>query len=186
MNEKNTIEDLFGQLRESFDREVPPKGHRERFLDRLQGADQRTGGARQAGWWRPLSIAASIVILLGASFFFFRSQPSMEQQVAEIAPEASETTFYFASVVQQQVQQLEELGSPETQPMIDDTLRQLAQLEADYQKLEQDLIDGGNSKMILSAMITNFQTRIDLLQDVMTQIEQIKQFKNESDATHTI
>ena len=186
MNEKNTIEDLFGQLRESFDRESPPKGHRDRFLDRLQGADKHSGGARQRAWWRPLSIAASVTILLAASLFFFRSQPSIEQQVADIAPEASETTFYFASVVQQQVRELEALGSPETQPLIDDTLRQLTQLEADYQKLEQDLIDGGNSKLILGAMITNFQTRIDLLQDVMTQIEQIKQFKNENDATNTI
>jgi hypothetical protein len=186
MNEKNTIEDLFGHLRESFDTEAPPKGHRERFLDRLQGAGQVTGGGRQRGWWRPLSIAASVVILLGASFFFFRSQPTVQQQVAEIAPEASETAFYFTSVVQQQVQELEELGSPETQPLIDDAMLQLAQLEANFQKLEQDLIDGGNSKMILGAMITNFQTRIDLLQEVMMQIEQIKQFKNESDATHTI
>jgi hypothetical protein len=53
-------------------------------------------------------------------------------------------------------------------------------LETDYKKLEQDLIQGGDSKLILSAMITNFQTRIDLLREVMERVEEVKQFKNES------
>jgi hypothetical protein len=106
--------------------------------------------------------------------------------VAEISPEVSETSNYFANLVNQQVKELELESSPETQPLIEATLRQLDQLESDYRKMEQDLVGGGNSKLILGAMIRNFQTRIDLLQDVMMQIEQIKQFKNDTHATQTI
>jgi hypothetical protein len=70
--------------------------------------------------------------------------------------------------------------------MIADALRQLETLEKDYLKLEADLVAGGNSKFILSAMIQNFQTRIDLLQEVMNRVEEIKQFKNESHESNTI
>ena len=63
---------------------------------------------------------------------------------------------------------------------------QLNKLEINYKKLEQDLLNGGNSKLILSAMITNFQTRIDLLQEVMDKIENIKTFKNYDDENITI
>jgi len=63
---------------------------------------------------------------------------------------------------------------------------QLQRLETGYQNLEQDLVNGGNSKLILSAMITNFQTRIDLLQDVIDQISTIKTLKNQNDANFTI
>jgi hypothetical protein len=35
-------------------------------------------------------------------------------------------------------------------------------------------------------MITNFQTRIDLLQDVLDQVENIKNLKNYNDANYTI
>ena len=78
------------------------------------------------------------------------------------------------------------MSSPETQPLIEDTLLQLEKLESDYVRMEQDLVAGGNSKMILSAMIQNFQTRIDLLQEVMKRIEEVKQFKNENHETNVI
>ena len=182
MNQKNTLENLFEELQGSFDTGQPSDGHRERFLRRLaEQGDGGIAGARRNSWWRPLAIAASVAIFMAASVFMFKPEPTMAQQVAEISPEVSETSFHFANLIQLQVQQLQEQGSPETQPLINEALQQLEGLEADYQKLEQDLIDGGNSKLILSAMITNFQTRIDLLQDVMSQVEQIKQFKNNSD-----
>ncbi|MEJ2584544.1 MAG: hypothetical protein P8Z38_05700 [Robiginitalea sp.] len=110
----------------------------------------------------------------------------METRVAEISPEVSQTSRYFAGLVSIQVQELQKMGSPETEPLIEDTLRQLELLEEDYQKLEEDLVSGGNSKLILSAMIQNFQTRIDLLQDVMVRIEEIKQFKNETHENNTV
>ena len=68
-------------------------------------------------------------------------------------------------------------STPETQKLIADTLIQLRTLDTDYKKMEQDLLNGGNSKLILSAMITNFQTRIELLNEVLEQIEEIKNFK---------
>ena len=181
MNEKNTLESLFENLEGSWDLQEPREGHRERFSRRLDGR-AASPGRRSALWWKPLSIAAGILLLFGIGFITLRQETSLETQVAEIAPEVSETSRHFAGLIRQQVQELELQDSPETRPLIEDTLRQLEQLEADYRKMEADLVAGGNSKLILSAMITNFQTRIDLLQDVMLEIEQIKQFKNDSNA----
>jgi hypothetical protein len=81
---------------------------------------------------------------------------------------------------------LEGARTPKTKKIIDDTMVQLNKLDANYKVLEQDLLDGGNSKLILSAMITNFQTRIDLLQDVLDQVENIKNLKNYDDENFTI
>lgn len=186
MKQNNSIEELFGKLEGSFDLASPPDGHRERFLDRLEQSDSRNDSSGSNPWWRHLSIAASIALLLAASVFLFRPEPSLQDQVANISPEVSETSMYFAGLVSRQVEVLKEMGSPETQPLIEDTLRQLEKLELDYVRMEQDLVAGGNSKMILSAMIQNFQTRIDLLQEVMKRIEEVKQFKNENHETNVI
>ncbi|MBC2840198.1 hypothetical protein [Robiginitalea sp. SC105] len=185
MKENDTIESLFGDLRGSLDLREPAEGHRDRFRERL-GKQAGRSSRRRLNLWRPLSIAATVALLLTASVFLLRPDASMEEQVASISPEASQTSHYFANLVAQEVQELEALSSPETRPLIDDALRQLQQLEADYQRLESDLVEGGNSKMILQAMINNFQTRIDLLQQVMEKIEEIKQFKNENNATNVI
>jgi len=189
MNQKDPIESLFKQLQGAYDQAEPAAGHRDRFLMRLEGKQQgvvQLPVKRRINWWRPLSIAATVALLVSASVFLMRPDASLEARVAKISPEVSETSSYFANLVNQQVKELELESSPETQPLVEATLKQLDQLEADYRKMEQDLLGGGNSKLILSAMIRNFQTRIDLLQDVMVQIEQIKQYKNDTHATQTI
>ena len=109
---------------------------------------------------------------------FYTSSPSINEQVVEISPEISKTEFYFANLIEQEVNKLQSESSPETKKIIADTMIQLDKLEKNYKSIESDLINGGNSKLILSAMITNFQTRIDLLEDVLNQVEEIKNIKN--------
>ena len=104
----------------------------------------------------------------------------------EIAPEVSQTEFYFVNVIEEQIQQLKNEKSPETAKLVADTLIQLEKLETDYETLEQELVNGGNSKIILNAMITNFQTRIDLLKEVLSNIENIKNIKSHYDENITI
>lgn len=185
MKEEN-IDALFKALEGNFDTATPPAGHKERFLEKLQPSGVVSIGKKKKSWWKPLSIAASIAVLFAVGMGIVNSNPSIEQQVAEISPEASQSHFYFASLIEQQVQELESKSSPETKKMIEDAMLQLDKLEANYTKLEQDLLGGGNSKLILSAMITNFQTRIDLLQDVMNRIDNINNFNTLNDENFTI
>lgn len=183
----NNLEDLFKKLDGSFDLNEPPQGHRERFLEKLNHQNkviplQRT----KSVIWRPLRIAASILVLVAAGLTLLLNRPSTEEQVASISPEVSQTQFYFASLIEEQIKELEDASTPDTQKLVEDSMVQLKKLETNYAKLEQDLIDGGNSKLILSAMITNFQTRIDLLQEVMNKIETIKNFKTYDNENLTI
>lgn len=187
MKEDRTIEELFKTLQGSFDTEEPAEGHQQRFLDKLSNANGVVRLApKKRNWWRPLSIAASIILLFAVGASLYTNQPSMDEQLAKISPEASQTQFYFANLIEEQIKELENESTPETKILVDDTMAQLTKLEINYKKLEQDLINGGNSKLILSAMITNFQTRIDLLQEVMDKIENIKTFKNYDDENITI
>ncbi|MGB5170296.1 hypothetical protein [Eudoraea sp.] len=175
---EDKIEDLFKSLKGSFDLNEPEAGHKERFLEKLDRSNKvvriRT---HKRSWWKPLSIAASLLVLIAAGATIYMSRPNLDQQLARISPEVSQTQFYFASLVEDRVRELENVSTPETQKLVDDTMLQLKKLEIDYTKLERDLIEGGNSNIILSAMITNFQTRIDLLQEVMNRIETIKNYK---------
>ena len=188
MSYKNeNLEELFNSLRGEFDTQEPAEGHEERFLDKLDAMQGVVSLRRKKrNWWKPLSIAASVVLLIGLGIGYIGSEPSIEERVAEISPEASQTHFYFANLVEEQVRELEKLDSPETKVIIEDTMSQLQKLEEDYSRLEKDLLEGGDSRLILSAMITNFQTRIDLLEEVMNQIDAIKNLKTYDDENFTI
>ncbi len=184
MMEKNNLEDLFNNLQGQLDTHEPHIGHRERFLDKLNTKD--TVVKKGINWWKHLSIAASVVLVVTLSLTQFKNDSTRQEQVAEISPEVSNTQVYFASLIQEQVKSIQKESTPETKKIIDDALLQLKKLEANAAKLEQDLINGGNTKLILSAMIRNFQTRIDLLQDVQNQIEAIKKLKDYKDENYTI
>lgn len=188
MNSKNdNIDELFNELKGSFDTAEPMSGHQERFLEKLNRSKGVVGiNTRKRNWWKPLSLAASIALLVSLGIGYFSLDTTVEERVAQISPEASQTHFYFANLIEEQVRELEEQSNPETENVINDALVQLQKLEVDYKRLEKDLLEGGDSKLILSAMITNFQTRIDLLESVMNQINTIKNLKSYNDENYTI
>ncbi|MDT7830020.1 hypothetical protein RQM65_15235 [Pricia sp. S334] len=174
---KETIEELFDRLQGDFDTEVPAGGHKQRFIEKLNASKgimtpEKTKSSWS--WWKPLAVAASIALLCTLGVGLFKSQRTIDQQVAQISPEVGRASYYFAGLIEAQIETLESESSPQTRQIIDDTMGQLDKLETDYARLEQDLVNGGNSKLILSAMITNFRTRIDLLQEVLDTIENIK------------
>jgi hypothetical protein len=182
---EDEIDMLFKDLRGSFDAQEPAHGHQQRFLDRLNDQDSQRS-AKKRFPWMSLSIAASILVVVGLTFGQFLFTPSMDEQVAKISPEIGQTQFYFTNLVEEQVKELQALKSPETERIIGDAMIQIKALEDDFSTLEKELIKGGNSKLILSAMITNFQTRIDLLEAVLAQIETITSLKNNTDEKQII
>ncbi len=185
--QEEDLEGLFEELRDSFDYEEPEEGHRERFIARLHPDSRLVKPAlKRIGQWKIAAIAASLVILVTLGIGFLQSRPSLEQQLARFSPEISESQLYFASLIEEQVKELQLENSPETKQLIEDTLLQMNKLEKNYQSLEQELFNGGNSKLILSAMITNFQTRMDLLREVMNKIDTIKNYKSYTDENITI
>lgn len=183
--EDRNLENLFKDLLDKVDLEEPNAGHAQRFLEKLEANKVVSINKNINTWWKQLSIAASVAFLVAfGGIYLFTS--SLEDRVAKISPEVSQTELYFTSLINDQIKKFEDEDAPETKKIIEDTMVQLTRLEMDYKILEQDLLNGGNSKFILSAMITNFQTRIDLLQDVMDKIETIKTLRNYTDENNTI
>ena len=184
---KDGIDELFERLQGEFDLGEPQGGHQGRFLAKLAG-DQRSVSLNREkiAWWKPLAIAASVAALALLALQVLRPAPTLEQQLVKMAPEVGRTEFYFASLIERQVKELEAEKSPSTARLVDDALAQLKRMEKDYGQLELDLVGGGDSKIIIHAMINNFQTRIDLLREVSLQIENIKNLNSQHDESATI
>lgn len=181
------LEMMFNNLKGSWDTAEPAEGHQVRFLERLS-ADNGTVvmRTRQHGWIKSLAIAACLAVVCVTAIFLVQQEPTVDTQVAQIAPEASQTQLYFSSLIEEQVKRIEAANTPATTTLVADTMSQLRNLEADYRRLEQDLINGGNSNLIMQAMIANFQTRIDLLQEVMNTINTINNINTTNDENFTI
>lgn len=177
MNKKDKLDKLFDRLEGHFDVEEPNTGHQDRFLRKLNETKTPSAkpGNRLIRWWKPLSIAASILILL--TFGLNISNDLNRQATAEVPEEIEKARFYFTTLINKEIEKINAEATPDTKKVIEDAMKQIKKLEEDYKTLEKSLVEDGNTKQLLHAMITNFQIRISLLEDVLEQIENVKQLK---------
>lgn len=176
---KDTIDSLFERLEHDFDVETPRFGHQDRFLNKLKQQNNVTSIApKSRSYWRPfLAVAASIIISFGVFTVMQQQEPEL-RDLASVSPELSKTQGFFTLAIQNELASLEAERTPETEELINDALKQLEQLETDYEKLKMDLTEAGDDKRVIFAMISNFQNRIDVLKNVLESIEEVKQLKS--------
>lgn len=186
--QKDTIDELFDNLKGEFDVNELNKDHELRFLDKLMSNDVVLNTSKKSSGfkWKPfLAIAASLVICF--SLFTTLQNESEVLDLASVSPELSETQDFFTTTIENELKKLDKERSPLTEQVITDALKQIQLLETNYQNLKTDLTESGNDQRVIYAMISNFQNRIDILNTVLEQIEEIKQLKiNTNEPKNTI
>ncbi len=177
----NDFDNLFKEL--DFDIEEPHSGHTERFgkkLEKQTGAPKKEAKVRRL--WAPIiGIAASFAlafILLGE--VLTPGNSANNSDLASISPEMKQTQEFYTSVIRKELTAINAEKTPETEAIINDALLQMEKLEKNYENLKDDLEKSGKDNRVIHAMIQNFQQRIDLLNNVLTQIENIKTLKNQN------
>ncbi len=158
----------------------PKDGHRLRFLQKLNAQEKKP--VKRLILWKPLAIAASFLIFFSLAVPFM-NQGSAKADLASISPEFAQTQQFFTSTIKRELATLKREKSPETIVLIEDALEQMEVLEKDYARLKKDLVKSGEDERVIHAMISNFQSRIDLLQNVLEQIDQLKTLKLETHET---
>lgn len=160
-----------------FNIKEPHKGHLARFEKRLHAKQVKS---KPKSSWKWMSIAASIVLLLG--FWLGSNHQKNQIELADVSQEMKETQTYFVSAIQQEIKTLEKNRTLETEAIVEAALDKLEELEDSYQHLVKELTKSGQQKMIIGAMIENYQQRLEILRNVLQHIEQIKNpntFNNE-------
>ncbi|MEP0265699.1 hypothetical protein [Dokdonia sp.] len=170
---KDSIEQLFDRLEGQLQVAEPSSDHKARFLEKLQSTQvQEEKPVRKLNWWKPLAVAASIALV-----FMITLSPKGDTEIRELAdvsPEMEQTQTFFTQTIERELFELQQQTTPETQAIVDDTIKRLDKLETAYDELKDDLAESGQDKRVIYAMINNFQNRIDLLQQVLEHIDAIK------------
>ncbi|QDO94802.1 hypothetical protein FNB79_12785 [Formosa sediminum] len=181
MKPDTNLDDLFKTLQGNFDVETPDAHHKDRFLAKLKNQHVTELPPeikhKHAVFVKPfLAVAATVILLITLTFIFNKAENTTD--LASVSPEMAKTQSFFNATISQELKQLEKENAPEVQPLIQDALKQLNILEADYNKLKLDLSNSGHDKRVIYAMISNFQNRIEILENVLETIDNVKQLKN--------
>ena len=177
---KDNLENKFKELANQFDTEEPSMGHFDRFEARLEAPHAKKAIQWNPSTWKWLSIAASVLLLVGFWFGSYSATDGME--LAEISPEMEETQTFFMASIQKEVDNISIQRDDSNSKIIDDAFGQLKTLEDNYKELTVALEDTSEDKRIIYAMINNFQQRIEVLQNLLNQLEEIKNINSELNA----
>jgi len=172
---KDKLEHRFKDLEGQFDIETPRLGHFDRFEVKLARQTKK-----QAKWnpntWKWLAIAASIALIFTLGLGNYSSKEGLE--LADVSPKMEETQSFFVSTIQQEIERINLKRNDDNQKIIDDAFLQLNKLEENYKKLTLELDNSNKDKRIIYAMIANFQQRIEVLQSLLQQLDELEQLKN--------
>lgn len=176
--EKQSIDHLFKRLNGRLDTAVPSSDHKANFLAKLEAPvieeQPILKKESRVRWMRPLFIAASTLLLAGIIISMLQTSP-IAKDLADVSPEMQETQDFFTLTIERELFDIKENTTPENQALVQDAITQLEILEKEYKNLKNDLSESGEDKRVIYAMIDNFQNRIDLLQNVIEQMDAIKE-----------
>jgi hypothetical protein len=150
-----------------FDFTAPHSGHLERF-ERKLNQPKKTNRTS----WKWLSVAASVVLVLG--FWLGSNHQKRMIDLADVSPKLEEVQDYFVRTINQELKAVEKYRNLETETIIEEALDQLEELEDNYRLFILELNSDGNKTKIINSMIKNYQQRVQILENVLKQIEQIK------------
>lgn len=117
-------------------------------------------------WKKPaFRVAASVVLLIGCTFFFMLSGgQDTEQQI--VNQELYDIDNHYQLLVNNQVELIKNNVhlSKEDQ---DDFLSLIDDLDEEYKKLKEELKLGINNEKIIEAIISNYRKKIQLMEDLL-------------------
>ncbi|MFD2562425.1 hypothetical protein [Aquimarina rubra] len=187
MKTEDEIEKLFERMENQLDVFEPSADHKARFLEKLQEQNKVvTLHPKKRNWIRPLAIAASIAILVGLVSVAPIFNAKEKADLASVSPQMEETQNFFTVAIKTQLEEINKNASAETTELVADAMIQLEKLESSYEILKKDLVESGNDKRVISAMIKNFQKRASLLEKVLEKINNVNELKLSENETNIL
>ncbi len=172
----NRLEDQIRQQRMLLDSDQPHNGHEERFRQKLGRVPERRLNLRYT-----LQIAASVAILITSGILIVRLNKSGEKQAMNEVPVViQEADAYFASQVNTRFDQIREfdfIQSEEKALLLDE----LKELESHHQQLIEDLKANPGDERVINALIRHYQLKLEVMDQIITHLNQIKTVKITSD-----
>jgi len=179
------LEKFINNNREEFDDMVPP----EKLWQQVEAAIVKKGGKRF--FITPLlkwstAAAAVLLIVAGAVFISTKKQTPVGTVVVEntdttsganeFAPEDAPEMNQFAKLIAGKQQELKTLAKE--QPVLYQTFsKDITQLDSSYNTLKSKLSSTPNRELLIEAMIQNLELQLNVLNQQLNIIHQIKQSK---------
>jgi uncharacterized membrane protein YdfJ with MMPL/SSD domain len=185
----NRLEKFIKENRNAFDDDIPA----DKIWQGVEASINHNKKTKLANMSSKLkwSIAAAVIILAGIGIFFKMQQNSVQKidtvnadttsssDLAKLAPESLPEMNEFAKLIALKQDELKKL-STEQPELYQKFTKDIIQLDSTYITLKKQLSIAPNKELLIEAMIQNLQLQLQVLNQQLHIINQIKNSKNDS------
>jgi ribosome-binding factor A len=170
------LEEKIRKNRDLFDGAEPTEGHLERFQSKLAGLHEKEE-TRQAHKpsGRLLRVAAVIAVLLSLSITYYLIDPAVNSShvaASTLPQEIQEARMYYNKLAEEKLQKINNCAASTSEASYIQKVvtKEISMLDSSSVQLEAKLqIDNKNERLI-NALIRNYKTKSDLLDDILTRL----------------
>ena len=152
-----------------LDADAPREGHEDRFREKLAYEPPRRINFRHV-----LQVAASIAVILASALVLIRSNNSGDKvAMNEIPASVIEADQYYSTQVSQKVDQIRAFTFDNVNEKAV-LLEELEELDIYQQQLMKDLEANPDDERVINAMIKHYQVKLDVMDQIIYQLSQLK------------
>ena len=153
-------------------------GHFDRFAERLKVAESKRKGIQLTPF---LKVAAVLVIvLLSANLYVhFRNPKSGIKETAATKSDLGEASFYYTNSINNGIRDLEKMANEGigSHKELVQIKHELSEMDSLFVNLQTEYKANPNDKRIINAMIEYYQTKLDIVNTIKTDLENVKYLK---------
>ena len=174
----SNIEKQIKEQRLLLDSDRPREGHEERFLqklDRLPGqVPVRRIPVRRIRFRHAIQVAASIAIIVTSAVLLIRSDKDGSEVARQEIPAAvMEADIYYASQMDARYEEIRGFDfDDEGEKAL--LLEELKDLESYHRQLMKDLEANPNDERVVNALIRHYQLKLEVMDQIILQLNQVK------------
>jgi len=176
------VEDVIRNNRDLFEAEEPSEGHFERFRMKLEQRFQREAMKRSIV---PYLLKAAVVTLLVTLSSLWTwdhfLRPGRERMtLGQVSPQYREVENYYihqVNLVEDEITSINISHNPGEQEMLKNEMKSM---DSVYVQLQKELKANPNDERIINAMIQHYQTKLEVMSYIVSQLKALKNQKPNS------
>ena len=172
------LDKIFKEQRDAFDEE-PLEGHFQRFEEKLQQFHSKK--RFQLKSWPFLKIASVLIILLLSANLVIYMLPDKKINLPQYAnKELNETANFYTVKINSGIVQLKQMadqgiGSEQELTIV---RKELEEMDQQLQDLQKEYSKNPDDERVVNSLIEYYQTKLNIINTIKTDLENIKSLKN--------
>jgi hypothetical protein len=172
------LEEKIRKNRDLFDGAEPSEGHFDRFQSRLDDLHEVAPLIKSRHSGRLFRVAAVIAVLLGLSVTYYLINPSDNSNhvaASTLPQEIQEARMYYNKQAEEKLQKINQYASSGSEASYIQKVvtNEITLLDSNSVKLEKQLQNDHQNKRLINALIRNYKTKSDLLDDILNRLYHI-------------